>query len=368
MKGFRVKKQLFTLVWLMTAASLLSAGTVPPDSTIFPGLKGKQLIDSLRLKYRNYSTLSYNSARDMMYGEIDITADSLTCVYSGWTIHGGPTAAPRTWTNNNDINCEHTWPQSLLDSTRFETDMHHLYATEMLVNADRGNFPFGEITPAQADNWYRSNVILTTIPTSNIDEYARLITNTKFQPRAIQKGNTARSMYYVLTMYQLHDTTTAWWTGQKNDLYDWHVADPADAREIIRTRAIAAYQQNKVNPFVLDSTLIRRAYFPALGVEGGSDNGELIKDVRVYSNQPNPFSVSTSIRFTLPSGAAAEFSVYDVSGRKVYSWTKNIGAGNHIVTWNGQNDRGQALSNGVYMFRLQANGKPFATGRMVLVK
>ena len=32
--------------------------------------------------------------------------------------------------------------------------------------------------------------------------------------------------------------------------------------EVIRTWAIAAYQQNKPNPFILDETLIIRAYFP----------------------------------------------------------------------------------------------------------
>jgi endonuclease I len=356
-------KKLLTAIALLAAPVLLQAGTVPPDSTIYPGLTGRRLIDSLRSKYRNYSTLSYNSARDKMYGEIDITADSLTCVYAGWTIHGGPTAAPRTWTNNNDINCEHSWPQSLLDSTRFETDMHHLYATEVLVNGDRGSLPFGEIPDAQANNWYRDNVVSTTIPASDIDAYARLITSIKFQPRAVQKGNTARSMYYVLTMYQLYDTATAWWTGQRDDLYAWHVADPADAREIARTRAIAAYQQNKANPFVLDSTLIRRAYFPATGVTGDPGAGPIGPAV-LLQNSPNPFRASTAIRYSLARPSTVRLGIYNVLGQAVFAGSpRQEAAGTHVITWNGR-----AIPQGVYFYQLMVDNKIVATRRMTVIK
>lgn len=77
-----MKKLLITIV-LLAVSALLQAGTVPPDSTIFPGLTGRPLVDSLRKYYKTVTVLSYNTARDKMYGEIDITADSLTCVYSG---------------------------------------------------------------------------------------------------------------------------------------------------------------------------------------------------------------------------------------------------------------------------------------------
>jgi endonuclease I len=357
-----MKRFILITIMVLQAASLLLAGTVPPDSTICPGLQGRQLIDSLRAKYRNYSTLSYNTARDKMYGEIDITADSITCVYAGLTIHGGPTGAPRTWTYDNDINCEHSWPQSLLDSTRFECDIHHLYPTEITVNGDRGNLPFGEIPNAQVSQWYRRDTIWTAQPGADIDQYGRLLTGVKFQPRAVQKGNTARSMYYVLTMYQLHDTTTAWWTGQKNDLYAWHVADPADSREITRTRKIAAYQQNKPNPFVLDSTLIRRAYFPALGVTGAPMATAAL--IGLSQNSPNPFIHSTTIQYALSRPAAVRLGVYNVLGQQVYETRMaQASAGAHAVTWNGR-----TLPQGVYFYQLSVDNTVVATRRMILIK
>lgn len=363
-----MKKQFFTAILCLTAFSIVWAGTVPPDSTIFPGQTGITLINSLVASYKSTTNLGYDVGRDSLYGAYDKLNDSLECVYSGYKIYMQPGQDPSTWAYDHDINCEHTWPQSMLSSGTAEADLHHLFPTEIQVNGDRGTLPFGDITDNQTNKWYRNNVITTTIPTSNIEQYAELLTSVRFEPREVQKGNTARAMYYVLTMWQLGDTNLAWWTGQKNGLYAWHVSDPADAREITRTRRIAAHQQNKVNPFVLDSTLIRRAYFPALGVDGEADNRGLGREITAYSNRPNPFSRSTNISFSMSTGATAGFAVYDINGRMVYSWKKNLGAGEHTVSWNGRNDRGERLPNGVYLFRLLADGKTPATGRMVLVK
>jgi len=370
-----MKKQYFTIILSLMLVSIVWAGTVPPDSTIFPGLKGQQLMDSLYKYYRASSNLGYDLARDKMYGEIDILGDSLVCVYGGFTMYGGPTTDPTAWAYDGGagINCEHTWPQSSFDEAALPRgDMHHLFPTEIRVNGDRGTLPFGDITDAQTTEWYRNKVILTSIPSSVINEYSERQVNVKFETREKQKGNTARAVFYFYNIYRPdYSVIETWWSGQMpyiNDLLQWHIADQADAVEISRTRKIAAYQQGKKNPYVLDSTLVRRAYFPALGVAGEADNRGLIGDIRVYPNQPNPFSISTNIRFSLSAGAVAEFDIYDVSGRRVYSWKKTLDAGEHTVNWNGRNGRGEVVPNGVYMFRFQANGKPFATGRMVLVK
>ena len=48
---------------------------------------------------------------------------------------------------------------------------------------------------------------------------------------------------------------------QKETIFNWHLEDGADDSEINRTWAIADYQQDKPNPFIIDSTLIERIYF-----------------------------------------------------------------------------------------------------------
>jgi len=51
------------------------------------------------------------------------------------------------------------------------------------------------------------------------------------------------------------------WNIQKETLLRWHYQDPVDQAEYNRTCAIAPYQDDKRNPFVLDSTLARRIWF-----------------------------------------------------------------------------------------------------------
>ena len=48
---------------------------------------------------------------------------------------------------------------------------------------------------------------------------------------------------------------------QKDILFQWHLEDPASQLEIDRTWDIAPYQDNLPNPFIIDNTLIERAYF-----------------------------------------------------------------------------------------------------------
>ena len=54
---------------------------------------------------------------------------------------------------------------------------------------------------------------------------------------------------------------TNFWNLQKDVLLDWHYYDQVDAWELNRTWAIASYQENQPNPFVLDSSLARRIWY-----------------------------------------------------------------------------------------------------------
>jgi flagellar hook capping protein FlgD len=87
------------------------------------------------------------------------------------------------------------------------------------------------------------------------------------------------------------------------------------------------------------------------------------------SNYPNPFNPQTTIAFDLPQRAVASLRIYDVSGRLVRELIAGdeLAQGAHSVSWNGRNDRGQALAAGVYFYRLQA-GEYLATRRMALIK
>ena len=70
----------------------------------------------------------------------------------------------------------------------------------------------------------------------------------------------ARTMFYFYTMYS--DVADEYFFAvQKDILKTWHEQDPINENEITRTWQIADYQEYKPNPFILDETLIERAYF-----------------------------------------------------------------------------------------------------------
>lgn len=71
---------------------------------------------------------------------------------------------------------------------------------------------------------------------------------------------------------------------------------------------------------------------------------------------PNPFNPSTEIRFTLLEAGPVNLAVFDIAGRRVRSLYPGtiLEAGEHLAVWDGRDDRGIALSSGLYFLSLQA--------------
>tara|TARA_B100001971_G_C17892547_1_gene383789 strand:+ start:27 stop:617 length:591 start_codon:yes stop_codon:yes gene_type:complete len=137
--------------------------------------------------------------------------------------------------------------------------MHALRPCKDNVNSARGNKPFNEVVDTQTITWYWQDSQTSNIPSSNIDEYSENQSN-YFEPREDRKGDIARTIFYFYTMYS--DVADAdFFQNQKDILKTWHGQDPANDEEIFRTWQIAYYQENKPNPFILDETLVERAYF-----------------------------------------------------------------------------------------------------------
>jgi hypothetical protein len=85
-------------------------------------------------------------------------------------------------------------------------------------------------------------------------------------------------------------------------------------------------------------------------------------------NYPNPFNASTNISFDLPYDSDAELMVYDVLGRKIATLHNGyLLAGNHIFTWNGRSEKGEAMATGIFFYRLRSADFD-ETKKMILVK
>jgi hypothetical protein len=85
-------------------------------------------------------------------------------------------------------------------------------------------------------------------------------------------------------------------------------------------------------------------------------------------NYPNPFNPATAIDYALPHRAHVTISIYDILGRKIRTLVDQSGAaGRHVAIWDGRAGNGEAVSSGVYFYRIQA-GEFSETKKMVLVR
>ena len=244
---------------------LFLLGSLPfGQDVIGDGLYEDELIDFLQGNYKTSTTLGYTMARDTMYLRIDRIDGQVKGIYTNYSLPLPDGVDPSTHLyqngSSNGINCEHVWPQSLYEGGEpIKSDMHALRPCKNNVNSARNNKPFDESTDTQTITWYWQNSQTSNIPSSNIDEYSENH-ESYFEPREDRKGDIARTMFYFYTMYS-EVAEEDFFNLQKETLYQWHLEDPPYEDETNRTWAIAEYQENKPNPFILDATLVERAYF-----------------------------------------------------------------------------------------------------------
>jgi hypothetical protein len=99
-----------------------------------------------------------------------------------------------------------------------------------------------------------------------------------------------------------------------------------------------------------------------------SDESLIPKQFALHNNYPNPFNPTTQIAVDLPEAAATEITVWNIIGQKVATlYSGDLNAGHHIVNFDGQDDNGQQLTSGMYLYRVTA-GKYNAIKKMTLLK
>ncbi|MBU1073067.1 T9SS type A sorting domain-containing protein, partial [bacterium] len=96
--------------------------------------------------------------------------------------------------------------------------------------------------------------------------------------------------------------------------------------------------------------------------------GEVPGTFRLAQNTPNPFNPQTTIAFTTEREGHVRLGVYDLKGQLVTTLAdREFASGTHRVVWNGQNDRGDAMPSGMYLYRVLNEGK-MTTRKMMLVR
>lgn len=191
------------------------------------------------VSYFNYKTTMMNQfeIRDTTNGQ-----STVTCVYSG---ERKVFNEPFDWTALG-YSREHTYSHSWMPTFPCDnpeqpeySDQHNLWPTNLQqANTPRSNLPLMDID---------GNVVFTYLE-GNVGYSGNQLV---YEPRAAQKGNAARSIFYMATAYNTQGGNN--WQIPANQsqesLKTWHFNDLPDNYEIARNEFIFSKQANR-NPYV----------------------------------------------------------------------------------------------------------------------
>lgn len=91
----------------------------------------------------------------------------------------------------------------------------------------------------------------------------------------------------------------------------------------------------------------------------------------VGANYPNPFNAATNIPFELPVAGRVRLTVYNLLGQRIRVVEDGpFDRGRYIATWDGLDDDGAAVPNGIYFYRLEVTGSQRFEGtrKMLLLR
>lgn len=189
---------------------------------------------------------SYTQARKYIMQRVHLSQDHngyfVEDVYCHITFRSkvGPNRMP----SHNDVNIEHTWPQSRFNRSQSKSfqksDLHHLYPTQSRANSTRGNVIFQELSAQSA-----------TPVNGCAESLAGYSSNGHrgFEPPEDHKGNVARALFYFSMRYDISISYD-----EEVILRAWNNNDPVDAHEMRRNNIIEEIQGNR-NPFIDDPEL-----------------------------------------------------------------------------------------------------------------
>jgi len=329
-----------SLVLLLFASALPSTAQVPQES-IYPGLTGQELVAALRADYTPVQTLGYNVARDELYRYLDTERGTLVCVYGGYSVDIPPGEDPSSYAyqGGSGISAEHTWPQSKgAGDEPQKSDMHILYPVKQSINSARANNPFADISDADTDGWYVGVQSQSNTPTSNIDAWSEsdgafpgnASYSGRFEPREDHKGNAARATFYYYVVHNTSISDASFFDAQRETLINWHNDDVVDIEEAERNLWIET-KQGTENPFIADTTLVRRIFetssgptvqFLAGSVTAAESDGSVTLTVELKN--PDGAGVDVDVAFRDESSTA---DAADVGGFSMQTVSFSASAG-----------------------------------------
>jgi len=86
---------------------------------------------------------------------------------------------------------------------------------------------------------------------------------------------------------------------------------------------------------------------------GGNEPQE---EYELFQNFPNPFSLSTEIKYILPKSTMVTIKVLDMSGNEIRTiLEEEQSAGENSVTWDGKDNLGRIVGDDTYIYQIIAD-------------
>ena len=258
MKNFN--RFILMLATLLAASQTALAAAPGHYYTSAYGKSDEALMSALRDIIYNHTKVSYTSGLLRAFAVADTDDDGYiidiysNCRYS--TCDNGSSASHV----GEGYNREHSFPRSWFggEVDPMNTDVFHIYPTDIRVNSQRGNHPYGVCANGTRLS-YGNYVAKGKLGRCTYPGY----TGDVFEPDDEYKGDLARSYFYMVTCYK--EELPSWpgsaqldyaknkykafssWT--INMLMEWTRLDPVSEKEIKRNEAVYGIQGNR-NPFI----------------------------------------------------------------------------------------------------------------------
>ena len=102
-----------------------------------------------------------------------------------------------------------------------------------------------------------------------------------------------------------------------------------------------------------------------------ADENETVPKHLSIQNFPNPFNpdiIGTTIQYALPQETDVSITIYNIKGQLVKRILKGMHSpGIYNVIWNGKDETGKSISNGIYFYQFSTNNKTILK-KMLLVR
>ena len=224
------------------------------------GKSDEALMNALRSIIRNHKEVSYSNGLLNAFAIADTDDQGFIIdIYSNCRYRPSDNGSSASHVGQG-YNREHSFPRSWFggEVAPMNTDVFHVYPTDIKVNSQRGNNPYG-VCANGTRLTYGNYVAKGKLGNSTYPGYSGVV----FEPDDEYKGDLARTYFYMVTCYKnelsswpgspnlnySQNKYKAFSTWTINMLMEWTRMDPVSEKEIKRNEAVYGIQGNR-NPFI----------------------------------------------------------------------------------------------------------------------